>query len=228
MMAVRWEAGTLLWLPGLRCALQHHPDSPWSAVSSCAGGIGGAGAWGPQNDSEVRGRSETWWAGALLSWALRSQLSSPVPLTHRLCRAQGGWQVPWGPFQAWCHTESMPVPGTTLSSERIYPQPSCWGAAAPSPLPTGRVGRLGVRSGRSGGAFIGRGERTWLYFTFLILRASAGGCFLPGSPAISEGGWQACGVGGGGMTFPALGRGRVMAVPLQARSAERALSWKGG
>lgn len=30
------------------------------------------------------------------------------------------------------------------------------------------------------------------------------------------------------MTFPALGRGRVMAVPLQARSAERALSWKGG
>lgn len=158
MMAVRWEAGTLLWLPGLRCALQHHPDSPWSAVSSCAGGIGGAGAWGPQNDSEVRGRSETWWAGALLSWALRSQLSSPVPLTHRLCRAQGGWQVPWGPFQAWCHTESMPVPGTTLSSERIYPQPSCWGAAALYPLPAGRVGRLRVRSGRSGGAFLGEGS----------------------------------------------------------------------
>lgn len=92
------------------------------------------------------------------------------------------------------------------------------GAAAPSPPPAGRVGRLGARSGRSGGTFIRRGERTWLYFTFLILRASAGGCFLPGSPAISEGGWLACG-GGGGMTFPALGRGRVMAVPLQARSA---------
>lgn len=133
--------------------------------------------------------------------------------------------MPWGPFQAWCHTESMPVPcslpvlGTTLSSERICPQPSCSGAAAPSPLPAGRVGRLGVKSGRSGGAFIRRGERNWLYFTFLILRASAGGCFLPGSPAISEGGWLVCGGGGGGMTFPALGRGRVMAVPLQAWSA---------
>lgn len=95
----------------------------------------------------------------VLGSALPALLSSPAH-PSLVQGPGGGWQVPWGPFQAWSTPVpcSLPVPGTTLSSERIYPQPSCWGAAALYPLPAGRVGRLRVRSGRSGGAFLGEGS----------------------------------------------------------------------